>query len=145
MRVLSFMMAVRAKPRVADVDMCDCKTVSKASRTSSSVTWYKQTKGERRRILQRAITRCTPMTQIALPAWVLCPRTLLSAASLHTPLYTSRLPEPGIAETERHPRTQTFKSARVSQRAFKKHSESLAERNLACLILTCEMSVTSAL
>lgn len=44
MRVLSFMMAVNAKPLVADDDMCDCKTVSKASRTSSSVILYRRTK-----------------------------------------------------------------------------------------------------
>lgn len=39
MRVLSFMVAVRAKPLVVGDDMCDCRTVSKASRTLSSVTW----------------------------------------------------------------------------------------------------------
>lgn len=38
MRVLSFMVAVRAKPLVVGDDMCDCRTVSKASRTLSSVT-----------------------------------------------------------------------------------------------------------
>lgn len=43
MRVLSFMMAVRAKPLVAGADMCDCKTASKASRTSSSVTLCQRT------------------------------------------------------------------------------------------------------
>lgn len=42
MRVLSFMVAVRAKPLVAGDDMWDCRTVSKASRTSSSLTWQKR-------------------------------------------------------------------------------------------------------
>jgi len=37
-RVLSFMVAVSAKPLVAGDDMWDWRTVSKASRTSSSVT-----------------------------------------------------------------------------------------------------------
>lgn len=41
MRVLSFMVAVRAKPLVAGDDMWDCRTVSKASRTSSSLTWWR--------------------------------------------------------------------------------------------------------
>lgn len=38
MRVLSFIVAVRAKPLVDGNDMWDCSTVSKTSRTSSSVT-----------------------------------------------------------------------------------------------------------
>lgn len=38
MRVLSFMVAVSAKPLVAGDDMWDWRTVSKASRTSSSLT-----------------------------------------------------------------------------------------------------------
>lgn len=37
-RVLSFIVAVRAKPLVDGDDMWDCRTVSKTSRTSSSVT-----------------------------------------------------------------------------------------------------------
>lgn len=41
-RVLSFMVAVRAKPLVAGDDMWDCRTVSKASRTSSSLTWWER-------------------------------------------------------------------------------------------------------
>lgn len=38
MRVLSFMVAVRANPLVAGDDMWDCRTVSNASRTSFSLT-----------------------------------------------------------------------------------------------------------
>lgn len=38
MRVLSFMVAVSANPLVAGDDMWDCSTVSKASRTSFSLT-----------------------------------------------------------------------------------------------------------
>lgn len=38
MRVLSFMVAVSAKPLVAGDDMWDWRTVSKASRTWSSLT-----------------------------------------------------------------------------------------------------------
>lgn len=38
MRVLSFIVAVSAKPLVAGDDMWDCRTVSNASRTSFSLT-----------------------------------------------------------------------------------------------------------
>ena len=37
-RVESFIMAVRAKPRVTEVDILEIRTLSKISNTSSSVT-----------------------------------------------------------------------------------------------------------
>lgn len=56
MRVLSFIVAVRAKPLVAGDDMWDCRTVSKASRTSSSLTWSGD-KTESIQSLKSAVTR----------------------------------------------------------------------------------------
>lgn len=119
MRVLSFMVAVRAKPLVVGVDMCDCKTISKASRTSSSVTWWRHVQNKTKMwwtyknklhfkfsfeqnkchyYKPSCTLRFIPKHNISIsPAQLLSPDTLLSAAGLHTLLYTSKPPGPGVA------------------------------------------------